>query len=969
MAGGAPWRGLGGPGGTAGPGGLRGRRGERGALDRVTDGVRGGRGEVLVLRGEPGVGKSALLEYLAGGATGCRVLRVAGVESEMELAFAGLHQLCLPLLGRLDRIPGPQRDALSVAFGLEAGSTGGAPDRFLVGLAVLSLLAEAAEEQPLVCAVDDAQWLDRVSGQTLAFVARRLLAEPVALVFAVRTSAPAAGGNPFADGDPFAGLPETVVRGLRDDDARALLESVVPGRMDERVRDRIVAETRGNPLALLELTRGLTAAELAGGFGRPDVRPLASQIEQSYLRRIGALPDAAQRLLLAAAAEPVGDVPLLRRVAERLDIGADAAGAVEAAGLVEFGTRVRFRHPLVRSAAYRAADPAVRRDVHRALAEATDPDSDADRRVWHRAHAAVEPDEALAGELERSAGRAQARGGIAAAAAFLRRATELTPDAARRGTRALTAAQAAFDAGAPDAALELLAAARLGPLDEAQQARLSRLRAQTVFARRRGGEALPLLLDAAGRLARIDGADAREAYLDALGSAVFAGRTGAPVGVREVAEAARTALPVALPPRPTDLLLEGLVGWFADGCATGGPLLRSALAAFGRSAYGKPVSGKPAHGRPAVGRSAFGRSEGAEDGEVMRWLWLTWLVAGEMWDDGTWHRLTERAVGSARETGALNFLPLALGYRAALAVHTGDFGLAAALIDEADTLTEVTGHSPIAYPSLLLLAWRGEGPRVAEVISAAAGEATTWGEGRAIGLEHYLLAVLHNGLGRYREALDHAERAVEYEDFAVAGFALAELVEAAARAGAPEAAEAPLRRLAERAEAGGTDWALGVLARSRALVSEGPAAERLYREAVERLGRSRVAVQLARTHLVYGEWLRRENRRADARAQLRTAHGMLRGFGAGAFAERARRELLATGETVRSRPADGAGPREALTTQEGQIARLAADGLTNSEIGAELFISPRTVEWHLGKVFTKLDVRSRNRLRAALTGA
>ncbi|MFF7458498.1 AAA family ATPase [Kitasatospora sp. NPDC008115] len=949
---------MSGPGGTGGPGGLRGRRGECGALDRVTDGVRGGRGEVLVLRGEPGVGKSALLEYLAGGATGCRVLRVAGVESEMELAFAGLHQLCLPLLGRLDRIPGPQRAALSVAFGLEAGSTGGAPDRFLVGLAVLSLLAEAAEEQPLVCVVDDAQWLDRVSAQTLAFVARRLLAEPVALVFAVRTAAPA------TDGDPFAGLRESVVRGLRDDDARALLESVVPGRLDERVRDRIVAETRGNPLALLELTRGLTAAELAGGFGRPDVRPLASRIEQSYLRRIGALPDEARRLLLAAAAEPVGDVPLLRRVAERLDIGADAAGAVEAAGLVEFGTRVRFRHPLVRSAAYRAADPAVRRDVHRALAEVTDPDSDADRRVWHRAHAAVEPDEALAGELECSAGRAQARGGIAAAAAFLRRATELTPDAARRGTRAMTAAQAAFDAGAPDAALELLAAARLGPLDEAQQARLSRLRAQTVFARRRGGEALPLLLDAAGRLARIDGADAREAYLDALGSAVFAGRTGVPVGVREVAEAARTAPPGALPPRPTDLLLEGLVGWFADGCATGGPLLRSALAAFGR-----PVSGQSAGGQSAGGQLEGGRSEGAEDGDVMRWLWLTWLVAGEMWDDGTWHRLAERAVGSARETGALNFLPLALGYRAALAVHTGDFGLAAALIDEADTLTEVTGHSPIAYPSLLLLAWRGEGPQVAEVISTAAGEATTWGEGRAIGLEHYLLAVLHNGLGRYREALGHAERAVEYEDFAVAGFALAELVEAAARAGAPEAAEAPLRRLAERAEAGGTDWALGVLARSRALVSEGPAADRLYREAVERLGRSRVAVQLARTHLVYGEWLRRENRRSDARVQLRTAHGMLRGFGAGAFAERARRELLATGETVRPRPADGAGPREALTTQEGQIARLAADGLTNSEIGAELFISPRTVEWHLGKVFSKLDVKSRNRLRAALTGA
>ncbi|MFE6871181.1 AAA family ATPase [Kitasatospora sp. NPDC057692] len=916
--------------------GLRGRRTECGALDQVIGEAREGRGQVLVLRGEPGVGKSALVEYLLERADGCRVLRVVGVESEMELAFAGLHQLCVPLMGLLDRIPGPQRDALSVAFGLSAGS---APDRFLVGLAVLSLLAEAAEEQPLVCAVDDAQWLDRVSAQTMAFVARRLLAERAALVFAARTPAPAAGG------DPFGGLPELVVRGLRDDDARALLESVVPGRLDERVRDRIVAETRGNPLALLELTRGLSAAELAGGFGRPDVGPLAGQIEQAYLERIDALPASAQRLLLAAAAEPVGDLPLLWRVAERLDLGVDAAGAAEAAGLIEFGTRVRFRHPLVRSAAYRAADPTVRRDVHRALAEATDPALDSDRRAWHRAHAALEPDEALAGELERSAVRARARGGTAAAAAFLRRATELTPDPVRRAARAETAAQAAFDAGSPEAALELLDTARQSPPDEARHARLARLRARLVLARRRGGEALPLLLDAAGRLAGVGDAHAREAYLDALGSAVYAGRLGERTGVREVAEAARTAPPGARPPQPTDLLLDGLVAWFADGCAAGGPPLRSALEAF----------------RQAAAR---------EGGDAMRWLWLTWLVAGELWDDETWERLTERAVRSARETGSLNFLPLALGYRAALSVHTGDFDLAAALVDEAGTLAEATGHSPMGYPALLLAAWRGEDALVAEAIRGGAAEATSWGEGRAIGGEHYLLTVLYNGLARYRDALDQAERAVEFEDLALVGFALAELVEAAVRSGSPEAAAAPLRRLEERAEAAGTDWALGVLARSRALVSEGPAAERLYREAVERLGRGRIAVHLARAHLVYGEWLRRENRRVDAREQLRTAHGMLARFGARAFAERARRELLATGETVRPRPGDAGGARrEALTAQEGQIARLAADGLTNSEIGAELFISPRTVEWHLGKVFTKLDVKSRNRLRAALADA
>ncbi|MFJ2374552.1 AAA family ATPase [Streptomyces sp. NPDC087769] len=920
MSSSTPWRGL------------RGRRGECGALDQVLAGARAGQSQVLVLRGEPGVGKSALVEYLVGSATGCQTLRATGVESEMELAFAGLHQLCMPMMRYLDRLPGPQHDALAIAFGLSAGS---APDRFMVGLAVLSLLAEAAEEQPLVCVVDDAQWLDRVSAQTLAFVARRLLAERVALVFAVRTSALA------PDDDPLVALRELVVRGLRDDDARALLDSVVPGRLDEHVRDRIVAETRGNPLALLELTRGLTAAELAGGFGRPDARPLASQIEQRFLRRIGSLPDAAQRLLLAAAAEPVGDVPLLRRVAERLDIGADAAGAAEAAGLIEFGARVRFRHPLVRSAAYRAADPGERRDVHRALAEATAPEFDSDRRAWHRAHAAVEPDEAVAGELERSAGRAQARGGIAAAAAFLRRASELTPDPARRGTRAAAAAQAAFEAGAPDSALELIAAAEMSPLDEAQPARLARLRAQIVFARRRGGEALPLLLDAAGRLERVDDGQAREAYLEAVGAAVFASRLHGRIGAREVAEAVRAAPRGPQPPRLADALLDGLATRFAEGYVEGASLLRPALRAFRRAA-------------------------GRNKDDAMRWLWLTWLVAGDMWDDETWHELTTHAVRAARETGALNFLPLALSYRAAVHVHAGEFDLASALINESDNITEVTGNSPIAYPSLLLVAWRGEDVRASELIQAGARDATTWGEGRAIGLAHYLLAVLHNGLGRYQDALASAERAAEHDDLAVLGFALFELVEAGARSDAPEAAAAALHRLEERADAGDTDWALGILARSRALLCDGRAADLLYREAIERLERSRVAIHLARTHLVYGEWLRRENRRLEAREQLRTAYEMLHGFGASAFAERARRELLATGESIRQRAVD---VRETLTAQEAQIARLAADGRTNSEIGAELFISPRTVEWHLHKVFTKLDVNSRNKLRGALARA
>jgi DNA-binding CsgD family transcriptional regulator len=909
---------------------LLGRRGECEVLGRLVANVRADRSQVLVLRGEPGVGKTALVDYLVGSASGCRIERAAGVESEMELAFAGLHQLCAPMMGHLDRLPGPQRDALAVAFGL---STGSVPDRFLVGLAVLSLLAEVAEEQPLVCVVDDAQWLDRVSAQTLAFVARRLLAERVALVFAVRAPVP-------GPADPLAGLPELVVQGLRDGDARALLESAVHGRLDERVRDRIVAETRGNPLALLELPRGFTAAELAGGFGRPDVQSLASQIEQSFLRRIEGLPVATQRLLLAAAAEPVGDVSLLRRVADRLAIEPDAAAAAEAAGLIEIGVRVRFRHPLVRSAAYRAASARDRQEVHRALAEATDPESDPDRRAWHHAHAAVEPDEAVAGELERSADRAKARGGMAAAAAFLRRATELTPDPARRGARAVAAAQATFEAGAPDVALGLIAAAELGPLDELQRGRLARMRGRIVFARRRGGEALPSLLDAAGRLERLDDEQAREAYLEAIGAAVFAGRLDRHGGVQKVAEAARAAPRGPNPPRLADALLDGLATRFTDGHVGGAELLKRALQAFRRDA-------------------------GRNEDDVMRWLWLTYLVAAEMWDDDAWHELTTQAVRAAREAGALNFLPLALTYRAAVHVRSGELDLASSLIEESDAVMEATGNSPLKSSSLLLVAWRGRDARASELIQADVRDAIGWGEGRAIGLGEYYRALLYNGLGRYQDALASARRSCEHEDLGVFGFALVELVEAGARGGAPDTAAAALQRLEERTTASGTDWALGVLARARALLSDGPAAESLYREAIERLERSRVAVHLARAHLVYGEWLRRENRRVDARVQLRTAHEMLTAFGAEGFAERARRELQATGESVRQRAAEA---REVLTSQEAQIARLAGDGLTNSEIGAELFISPRTVEWHLRKVFTKLDVNSRNKLRGALTG-
>jgi DNA-binding CsgD family transcriptional regulator len=911
---------------------LRGRQSACEALDRLLEDVRAEQSRVLVVRGEAGIGKTALLDYLAAKASGCRVARAAGVESEMELAFASVHQLCAPMVGRLARLPEPQREAVATAFGLSAGP---APDRFLVGLGVLSLLSDASAERPLVCLIDDAQWLDRASVQILAFVARRLLAESFALVFAVRES---------SDEQELSGLPEMVVEGLGEDDARALLELAIPGRVDERVRDRFIAETRGNPLALLELPRGLTVAELAGGFALPDARPLTSRIEQSFLRRLQSLPIETQRLLLAAAAEPVGDVTLLWRAAERLGIGTGAAVPAEAAGLIEIGARVRFRHPLVRSATYRASARAERQEIHRALADATDA-HDPDRRAWHRAQAAVGPDELVAVELERSADRAKGRGGIAAAAAFLARAAELTPEPQRRGARALAAAQAKFDAGAPDAAYELLAAAELGPLDELQRARLARLRAQIVFARRRGSDAPPLLLDAAKRLHQLDGGLARETYLEALGAAIFAGRLGGHRGVREAAEAARTAPPAPQPPRPTDLLLDGLATRFTDGYVAGVAPLSRALLEFRRQVV---------------------RNE--ED--VTRCLWLACPVApepvaSELWDDETWHELATNAVRIARDAGALAVLPIALAYRASVHVHAGEFSAARSLIEEAETITDATGHAPLRYTALLLAAWRGNEGRALKLIDVSVRDATVRGEGRAIGLAGYVTAVLFNGLGRYDAALAGAQSGCEQDDLGFFGWSLIELIEAAVRCGAHDAAAAALLRLEERTRASGTDWALGSEARSRALLSDGAAADALYREAIDRLARSRIAVHLARAHLLYGEWLRRENRRLDAREQLRVAYEMLSRIGAEAFAERAHRELVATGETVRKRSIE---TRDVLTAQEAQVARLAAEGRTNPEIGGQLFISPRTAEYHLRKVYAKLGISSRRALRGALGG-
>ncbi len=891
-------------------------------LVRLLERVREGQSAVLVIRGEAGVGKTALMRYAARQASGFRVAQIAGVEAEMELPFAGLHQLCAPMLDQLDRLPAPQKDALANALGLSSGET---PDRFLVALATLSLLSEVAEELPLACFVDDAQWLDDASGQVLGFVARRLLAEAVALVFGVR----APSGE-----RALVGLPELLVGGLAEEDARAFLATVIPGRLDERVRDRIAAETRGNPLALLELSKGISAAGLAGGFALPSAGDLPRQIEDHYVGRAAALPESTQRLLLLAAADPVGDATLVWRAAQTLGIERTAAEPAEEGQLLEIGARVRFRHPLVRSAIYRAAPAADRRVVHGALAVATDPNADPDRRAWHRAHAAKDPDEEVASELLGCASAAQRRGGIAAAAAFLERAVALTPDPGDRAARALMAARAKFEAADLERAQSLLATASAGPLDDLGQAQVQLVQAQIAFDLRRGRDAPPLLLSAARRLEHLDPELAQETYLEALVAAIYAASLASGTDVADVARAARSA-PLRPEPSPArQLLLLGLATRLTDGYAAAAPMLTRALRAY----------------------------RGAEP--RLDWLCVAYnLAAMELWDDQAWFELATGQAALARATGTLVSLPYALDYLAGFHIQTGELSVAARLVTEAEGLDLGVRAGTLPYIPLRLAAWRGQASTAVNLVGAMIRGAHARGEGCAITAAHYAAAILYNGLGQYELALNSAQQAAGADDIATSSWALPELVEAASRFGQPDVARDAADRLMEHALASGTAWATGTAARSRALVEEGGSAEELYRQAIESLGQTRMAAHLARARLNYGEWLRRQNRRVDARPQLREAHDVFSSMGADGFADRAWHELLATGEKVRKRQDD---TRDELTPQEEHIAQLARDGQTNSEIGAELFISSRTVEWHLRKVFTKLGISSRKGLHAAL---
>lgn len=908
---------------------LVGRHAEREAIERLLDGARAGRSGALVIRGQAGIGKTALLDHARGlAAADFRIVTCAGVESETPLAFAALHQLCLPLIDGINTLPDSQRDALETVFGTR---TARAPDLFLVALATLSLLTDAAESGPLLCCVDDAQWIDDASARVIAFVARRLEQDRVAVLVAIRDL----GRDELHEGagaSVWDGALELPLTGLGDAEAQSLLERELSLPLAESLRDRIIAEAGGNPLALVEFSRRAPLAELAGGFESPGLIAVPRRIEESYRQRSAGLAADAQLFLLLAAADATGDAVLLWQAAERLGLGRESVEPAVDAGLLKVDTRVRFRHPLVRSAVYRTAVPADRRRVHRALAAVTDPRTDPDRHAWHCAAGVVKADESVADALERSAARTTARGGTAAAAELLQRSAELTPDPGVRSRRALAAAQAKHDAGASRVARELLTVAELGPLDAFRRARVDLLRAQIAFHLAPGPEAPELLLASAERLSPLDPGLSRETYLQALDAALVTD----PARVARVAKAARAAPPPPGEPSAADLLLDALITTFAEGYSAGSVPVRRAMAAF---------------------RDRGFTDAGTADPRERRWLWLATRTAVAFFDDETGFLLAERNAHLGREAGALSTLPFALGALASAQALAGDLARSAETSAEEAAITLATGIAPQRYGMLFAAAWGGNESETKRLFRASMENA---GERRAeAGTAHYALAVLYNGLGRYESAREAAGTSLETGELVNGSLTLPELVEAGVRAGDLAAARVAEAELSVRAAASGTPMAQGLAARSRALLAGGADAERDHREAIERLSETRMVGHLGRAYLVYGEWLRREGRRQVAREQLHTAHELLSGAGAAAFAARAGRELRATGARPRRRTE---GPADALTPQEQLIAGLVASGATSREVGAQLFLSSRTIDAHLRSIYRKLGINSRRQL-------
>jgi DNA-binding CsgD family transcriptional regulator len=895
---------------------------ERARIDHVLASAVQGMSAALVLRGEAGTGKSALLDYAVESAGDLGVARLVGIESEAELGFAALHQLLVPYLAELESLPGPLRRALATAFGI---SEGGPPDRFLVGLASLTLLSAAATERALLCVIDDAQWLDHESAEVLAFVARRLHADAVGMLFAVR--------DPSDRPISLAGLPSLRVAGLQPDDARQLLASAAAAEVHSGVSDQIIAQTGGNPLALIELGRELAPVQLTGEMPLPEPLPPGRSLQARFRGQARRLPAATQVLLLTAAADPTGDPALVWRAGRHLGFDSQAAGPAEAGELVTAGASLTFRHPLVRSAIYHGATTAERQRVHRALAEATDPVTSGDLRAWHRSLAVTEPDEAVAAELEQAAARARSRGGWAATGAYLTRSAELTPQTHERLRRILAAAQAENTAGASLRAQALLDGVVDGFADPRQRIVAQRLQGAIHFALSRPAQTASILLAAARQIAPLDPGQARAALLDGLAATRASGRL-ATVGAAgpDIARAARSIPPAAEPAASIgDLLLDADAALLLDGHEAAAPLLKRAVSRLQEIPLRSP--------------------------DLLTWTGIGCWAAGALGDDHVLYSLSRRLEESAREHGAVPALSNALLFTGTSELFAGALGQARALFTEREAIEEALGGS-FRVGEVLLLAWEGDATRTRAKAAAVAAAATESGLGWQLAFLEYALVVLELGQGRYAEALASAPYGYA-DNVIVSAFALPDLIEAAVRSGQRDFAADALDRVARRAAASPTPLALGLLARSRALLADGPDAEKHYQEAITRLGRARGTSHLARAHLLYGEWLRRSRRRRDAREHLQAAHAAFEAMGAGAFAERARLELTATGQTARKRVP---GHHAELTPQELQVAVLAGAGSTNPEIAAHLFISPKTVDYHLGKIFRKLGVASRREL-------
>ena len=878
----------------------------------------------IVLSGEAGIGKTALLEHIVAMAHDFRVARAVGIESEMQLGFAGLHQLVVPLLPQLDQLPAPQQNALGSAFGLISGPP---PERFQVGLATLTLLAKAAAAKPLLCVIDDAHWLDVESAEILAFVARRLYADRVAMLFGMREGT----GRDAA----FAGIPELRVPALDSKDAQLLLGNVMAGRIGDELSRRLINETAGNPLAILELGPTINQSGPGGGALLDEPPPVGSRLQQHFLAMVHALPVETQTFLQLASVDSSTDPVVLWHAAKLLGVDRDAAAAAESERLIVVAPRVSFRHPLIRSAIYHGTPPAERRTMHAALADAIDPKVDPDRHAEHRALAAVQPDEEIALELLRAAERGKEKGAYDAWARYAYKAAELTPDRGARAIRFVDAAQALLSAGRADQAKAALNEALPALDDPLQRAIAESIDGAIRLSLSEGSDTTRILMDAATALSPLDVGRARDALLGALTAAILV--EAMPAVFEEIARLA-TVIPPTDESSPSidDLLLDGSASLIAGNYAVGAPLLRRALQGLVRSA--------------------------PDPQSMLRAFTLAAIDAYVLMDVAAIDSLTDAWIKVSRQRGALSSLQAALAFRSGAELYAGRLNEGEALIKQALDLSHAMGN-----PGFLgaiwwegtLLAWRGNEADarawVAAQVALGAGRIGT----RGMNLARFSLIQLELGLGRYEAALDIALAARKADPTFNGARMLPYLVEAAVRVGNRGIAEAAVVKLGELAAASGAPLGLGFLARSRALLADDASAESLYEEAIAHLTLPGTGTELARSYLLYGEWLRRQGRRRDARDQLRTAYEMFTNMGMAAFAERARVELLATGERARRRQVE---TQSQLSPQESQIARLAAQGVRNQVIASQLFISDRTVEYHLAKVFRKVGVTSRTQL-------